>query len=110
MVLSFLALLVFMGFGFIVSGVAKNETMIPPVANMVTLPQFLLAGTFFSIDVFPSWLQPICRTLPLTHFNDAMRKIAFEGAHLGDCLFQISALAVWGLIVYAVAVKVFKWE
>jgi len=110
MVLSFLALIVFMGFGFIVSGIAKNESMIPPVANIVTLPQFLLAGTFFSIDVFPSWLQPICRALPLTHFNDAMRKIAFEGAHLNDCLLQIGILALWGIVVYAVAVKVFKWE
>jgi ABC-2 type transport system permease protein len=110
MVLSFLALIVFMGFGFIVSGMAKNESMIPPVANIVTLPQFLLAGTFFSIDVFPAWLQPICRVLPLTHFNDAMRKIAFEGAHLGNCLPEIGVLVLWGVVVYAVAVKVFKWE
>ena len=108
--LSFLALIVFMGFGFIVSSVSKNESTIPPIANIVTLPQFLLAGTFFSIDVFPSWLQPICRVLPLTHFNDAMRKIAFEGYHLNDCLLQIGVLALWGLVVYAVAIKVFKWE
>jgi ABC-2 type transport system permease protein len=110
MVLSFVALILFMGFGFIVSGVARTESTIPPLANIFTLPQFLLAGTFFSIDVFPSWLQPICRVLPLTHFNDAMRKIAFEGAHLGDCMFQISVLLLWSVVVYAVAIKVFKWE
>ncbi len=110
MALSFLALVVFMGFGFVVSGLAKNESMIPPVANLVTLPQFLLAGTFFSIEVFPAWLQPLCRLLPLTHFNDAMRKIAFEGAHLNDCLPQLGVLALWGVVVYAAAVKVFKWE
>ncbi|MCU0333710.1 MAG: ABC transporter permease [Chitinophagaceae bacterium] len=109
-ILSFLALLVFMGFGFIISSVAKNESSIPPFANLITLPQFLLAGTFFSIDVFPSWLQPICRILPLTYFNDAMRKIAFEGAHLTDTLFEIGVIALWGIIVYAVAVRVFKWE
>jgi ABC-2 type transport system permease protein len=110
MVLSFIALILFMGFGFIVSGIAKTESTIPPLANIVTLPQFLLAGTFFSIDVFPSWLQPICKVLPLTHFNDAMRKIAFEGAHLTDCLTQIGILALWAVVVYAVAIKVFKWE
>ncbi len=110
MVLSFLALILFMGFGFIVSGIAKTESTIPPLANIVTLPQFLLAGTFFPIDVFPSWLQPICKMLPLTHFNDAMRKIAFEGAHLGDCMPQITILAIWTVVVYAAAIKVFKWE
>jgi ABC-2 type transport system permease protein len=110
MILSFIALLVFMGFGFIISGVAKNESSIPPLANLITMPQFLLAGTFFSIDVFPNWLQPISRSLPLTYFNDAMRKISFEGAHLGDCWLQISILLGWGIVAYAIAIKVFKWE
>jgi ABC-2 type transport system permease protein len=110
LVLSFLGLLVFMGFGFIISGLAKNESSIPPLANLFTLPQFLLAGTFFSIDVFPQWLQPVCRVLPLTHLNDAMRKIAFEGAHLTDCGKQIGVLVLWGIVAYAGAVKVFKWE
>ncbi|TAD85675.1 MAG: ABC transporter permease [Bacteroidetes bacterium] len=110
MVLSFLALLVSMGFGFIVSSLAPNESSIPPFANLITLPQFLLAGTFFSIDAFPQWLQPLCRILPLTYFNDAMRKIAFEGTHLLGCAKEIGILMLWGVVVYAIAIKVFKWE
>ncbi len=110
MVLSFIALLVFMGFGFIISGVAKNESSIPPLANLITLPQFLLAGTFFSIDVFPKWLQPISKALPLTYFNNAMRKIAFEGIHLIDCGVELAVLIGWGVVAYAIAIKVFKWE
>ena len=110
MVLCFIALLVFMGFGFIISGIAKNESSIPPLANIITLPQFLLAGTFFSIDAFPKWLQPISRAMPLTYFNDAMRKISFEGAHLSDCWWQIAILLGWGAIAYTIAIKVFKWE
>ncbi|TWI80227.1 ABC-2 type transport system permease protein [Lacibacter cauensis] len=110
LLLSLVGLIVFMGFGFIVSGLAKNESTIPPFANMFTLPQFLLAGTFFSIDTFPKWLQPICRILPLTHLNDAMRNIAFEGSHLIDCGKQLGILGIWGVVLYAVAIKVFKWE
>ena len=110
MILSFIALLVFMGVGFIISGLAKNESSIPPLANIITLPQFLLAGTFFSIDAFPAWLQPISRALPLTYYNDAMRKISFEGAHLTNCWLQIGVLLGWGVIAYAVAIKVFRWE
>jgi ABC-2 type transport system permease protein len=110
LVLSFIGLIVFMGMGFVVSGIAKSESSIPPLANLLTLPQFLLSGTFFTIDVFPTWLQPVCRILPLTHLNDAMRKVAFEGAHLTDCGKQIGILGIWGIITYAVAIKVFKWE
>jgi ABC-2 type transport system permease protein len=110
LVLSFLGLIVFMGFGFVVSGLAKNESTIPPFANLVTLPQFLLAGTFFSIDAFPKWLQPICNLLPLTHLNDAMRSVAFEGNHLIDCGKQLGILGLWGIVTYALAIKVFRWE
>ena len=110
LVLSFLGLMVFMGFGFIVSGLSVSESSIPPLANLITLPQFLLSGTFFSIEAFPSWLQPICRVLPLTHLNNAMRNVAFEGAHLTDCGTEIGILLLWGAAAYLIAVKVFRWE
>ncbi len=110
LLLSTLGVIVFMGFGFVVSGIAKSESTIPPISNIITLPQFLLSGTFFSIDTFPEWLQPISRALPLTYLNDALRKIAFEGANLWDVKLQIFIMLIWGVVVYAVAVKVFKWE
>jgi ABC-2 type transport system permease protein len=110
LILSLLGVIVFMGFGFVVSGIAKNESSVPPIANIITLPQFLLSGTFFSINVFPAWLQPISRALPLTYLNDALRKVAFEGAGLFDVTHQILIMLVWGVIVYALAVKLFKWD
>jgi ABC-2 type transport system permease protein len=48
--------------------------------------------------------------LPLTYLNNGLRKIAFEGAHLTDCLTELGMLGLWGIIIYAVAVKLFKWE
>ena len=108
--LSFIGLVVFMGFGFIVSGMAKNESTIPPFANLITLPQFLLGGTFFSVEAFPKWLQPISYALPLTHLNTAMRAVAFEGQSLWEVKNEIGIILIWGVVVYAVAIKVFKWE
>ncbi|HVB03833.1 MAG TPA: ABC transporter permease [Chitinophagaceae bacterium] len=110
LLLSAYGLIVFMGFGFIVSSLSKTESTIPPMANLVTLPQFLLAGTFFPVDVFPKWLQPLCKILPLTYLNDAFRKIAFEGLNFSQILPQLLVLTIWGLIVYAVTIKVFRWE
>ncbi|MET3112450.1 ABC-2 type transport system permease protein [Pedobacter sp. CG_S7] len=110
LLLATIGVIVFMGFGFVVSGIAKSESTIPPISNIITLPQFLLSGTFFSIDAFPNWLQPISRALPLTYLNDAMRKVAFEGAGLWEVKTQILIMLLWGVVVYAAAVKVFKWE
>ncbi len=110
LLLSFIGLVVFMGLGFIVSGLAKSESTIPPFANLITLPQFLLGGTFFSVEAFPKWLQPISKILPLTHLNTAMRAVAFEGQSLWDVKDEIGVMLLWGVVVYAVAIKVFKWE
>jgi ABC-2 type transport system permease protein len=110
LVLSALGLIVFMGFGFIISGVAKNESAVPPLSNIITMPQFLLSGTFFATTAFPSWLQGLSNILPLTYLNKAMRDVAFEGAGLGDVTKDLAVLGIWFIIVYAVAVKTFKWE
>ncbi len=118
MALSFIGLIVFMGFGFIVSGLAKSDSTIPPFANLITLPQFLLSGTFFSIDAFPHWLQIIAKLLPLTYLNQAMRSVAFEGVHFWNVTATINnwhvpvifILLLWIVVVYAVAIKVFRWE
>ncbi len=110
MILSFIGLVVFMGFGFIVSGIAKTDSTIPPFANLITLPQFLLGGTFFSVDAFPKWLQPVSKALPLTHLNTALRNVAFEGQSLWQVKFEIGILLLWGFFAYALAVKFFKWE
>ena len=110
LLLSFIGLIIFMGLGFIVSGLAKSDSTIPPFANLITLPQFLLGGTFFSVEAFPKWLQPISKVLPLTHLNTAMRAVAFEGQNLWDVRSEIGILLLWGIVVYIVAIKVFKWE
>ena len=105
-----IGLMVFMGFGFVISSIATNESVIPLFSNLVTLPQFLLAGTFFPIESFPKWLQPVCRIMPLTYVNDALRKIAFDGANLWTVRFDIFIVLIWGVAIYAITARLFKWE
>ncbi len=110
LLLAFIALFVFMGMGFIISGLAKTESAVPPLANMIVLPQLLLGGTFIPVSAFPSWLQLISKALPLTYLNQAMRKIAFEGVSIFSVWPDILALLIWGVIVYILATRLFKWE
>jgi ABC-2 type transport system permease protein len=110
LILAAIGLIIFMGFGFIISGIAKNESTVPPLSNIITLPQFLLSGTFFATTAFPSWLQKFSDILPLTHLNIAMRSVAFEGAGLGDVSHELMILGLWFIGIYIVAVKTFRWE
>ncbi|HKZ67896.1 MAG TPA: ABC transporter permease [Chitinophagaceae bacterium] len=108
--LSMVMLFLLMGVGLIFSSVAKSDAIIPLFINLFGFPQMLLSGTFFPITVFPPWLQDICYFLPLTQFNNAMRKISFEGLHLYDTWKEIGILGIWIVIIYIVLAKCIRWE
>jgi len=110
LVLCLFGLVVFLGMGLIVAGNFRDENAMGPVINLITLPQFLLSGTFFSTASFPAWLQPIANNLPLSYLNVALRQVASEGATLWDVRNQILGLLIWGVISYAIAIRTFKWE
>lgn len=103
-------LIIFMGIGFIISGLVQNENSISPIANTVVLPQILLCGLFFSIESYPQWLRGFCHLLPLTFFVDGLRKIAFDGKHIWELSKELLGLFVWMLIIAPLSVKSFRWE
>jgi ABC-2 type transport system permease protein len=110
LLLSVFGLIIFMGIGFIISGLIRNESSIAPVANTLTVPQILLCGLFFPIDNYPVWLRSFCEMLPLTFFVEGLRKIAFEGLHIWQIPVQLIGLIVWATIVAILSVRLFKWE
>ena len=109
-IMTVIMLFLLLGVGLIFSSIVKTDTSIPLLINLFGFPQMMLAGTFFSIEVFPKWLQGICRVLPLTQYNDAVRKISFEGLSILECWKEIGILGIWMVITYAIAVRVLKWE
>jgi ABC-2 type transport system permease protein len=110
LVFSFFGLGIFMGIGFVISGVIQNESSISPVANTVVLPQILLCGLFFPIESYPHWLQGFCNLLPLTLFVDGLRLIAFEGTHIWQMPLKIAGLVAWTVVIGLWSVRSFKWE
>ena len=110
LIVSALGLVAFLGFGFFMAGLANDENSANPLVNLVTLPQFLLSGVFFPTDGFPDWVQPIANNLPLSYFNQAMREIATEGAHIIDVWPLLMGMLAWGAVMYFLASRTFKWE
>jgi len=109
-VITIVMLFLLMGVGLIFSSISKSDTTIPLYINLFGFPQMMLSGTFFPIEVFPPWMQTICRLLPLTQYNDAIRKISFEGLGILDCWKQLGIMGIWIIIIYAVLMRVMKWE
>jgi ABC-2 type transport system permease protein len=110
LVASTLGVIVFLAFGFCVAGWAKDENQAAPIANLITFPMLFLSGIFFPRDGFPAWLKTVTDFFPLTYLSDGLRRIANEGASLGAIRGDLLGMTIWGVIVFFVAVLVFRWE
>ncbi len=105
-----LGAVVFLNLGFAVTGLLTTENQAAVATQIVTLPQLFLSGVFFSRDAVPAFLKPVADFLPLTFLNDALRAIATTGASLGDVGGQILGLAVWAVVSFFLAYRLFRLD
>jgi len=110
MILAALGAAVFLAIGFAIAGWAKDENQAIPVAQLVQFPMLFLSGVFFPRDGLPSWLLKVTDFLPLTFLVNGLRKIATEGAHLWNVGGDVLGLLVWGALMFALSVLIFRWE
>jgi ABC-type multidrug transport system permease subunit len=78
--------------------------------NLVMLPMWLLSGVFFSSERFPDVMQPFIKALPLTATNDALRMLSNEGAGFAGIGPELAVIALWGVLSFVVALRLFRWE
>ena len=105
-----LSALVFSALGLLVASRVKTIEGVSGLMNVVMLPMWLLSGVFFSSERFPEAMQPLIQALPLTATNDALRLLTNEGAGFIAIVPELGILAAWGVVSFAVALRLFRWE
>lgn len=105
-----LGIICILGIGLSIGGWARNERQAAPLGNLIVFPMIFLSGTFFPRFLMPEWLQTLSNYLPLTPIIDGIRLIATEGKTLIEVAPQISLIAVWTIVIYLIAFRVFRWE
>lgn len=105
-----LGILTMFGFGLAIGGWAKNENQSAALTNIVAFPLMFLSGVFFPRFLMPEWLQGITGFLPLTPIIDGLRMIMTEGKTLLELGPELAIMGVWLVVIYAIAIKVFRWE
>jgi hypothetical protein len=55
-------------------------------------------------------MQPFIQALPLTALNDTLRAVMLEGTGVVPLLPELALLATWGLVSFALAVRLFRWQ
>jgi lipooligosaccharide transport system permease protein len=72
------------------------------LVTLVTMPLFLFSGSFFPIDVYPSWLQWVVKLSPLYHGNELLRGFTLgmvDWTMVGHAAF----LVIMGVVSAAIA-------
>ena len=105
-----ISIMVILGIGLAMGGWAKNERQAAPLSNIIVFPMLFLSGTFFPRFLMPHWLQTASSYLPLTPVIDGIRMIVTEGKHLVNLGPELGLMALWMIVIYAIAFKVFRWE
>ncbi|MDO5343345.1 MAG: ABC transporter permease [Candidatus Saccharibacteria bacterium] len=105
-----LAALMMVGLGLMIGAWAKNENQSAPLSNLISFPMMFLSGAFFPAFLFPEWLKAISQFIPMTPVVDGMRLITTENASLMEVLPQFGFIIACIVIVYLLAIKLFRWE
>jgi ABC-2 type transport system permease protein len=105
-----LSIFMILGLGLAIGGWAKNERQAAPLSNIVVFPMLFLSGTFFPRYLMPDWLQSVTNYLPLTPVIDGLRQLTTEGKNLTQIGPQLGLIAIWFVVIYLIAFRVFKWE
>jgi ABC-2 type transport system permease protein len=102
--------LCFCGLAVLCASRTASVEVVSGYINALTLPMWLMSGTFFSWERFPEFLHPVIQALPLTALNDALRAITNHAAGPAEVLPQVAVLAAWGLIAFTAGVRLFRWK
>lgn len=100
----------FCGLGLLIASRVTTIEGASGLANLLMMPMWLLSGVFFSSERFPDAVQPYIRALPLTALNEALRAVINEGKSLAGVAPQLAIVLAWGLVSFAVALKIFRWR
>ena len=108
--LALLGALSFGGLGLLLASRVRTIEAVSGLMNLVMLPMWVLSGVFFASTNFPDAMQPFITVLPLTALNDALRAVVNEGQALATVATEIAILATWGLVSFALSLKLFRWQ
>lgn len=98
----------FVGLGVVLTSFAKDQETAVMMMTTIMFPMMFLSGVFFPIEQMPWFMQNISKVLPLTYVADALRKVMVLGADIPALTTELSILIVFGAVMTAIAVPVFK--
>jgi ABC-2 type transport system permease protein len=98
-----LFLLSTLGIGLLISTVANTQQEAFLLTFLTLLPSIFLSGFIYPIAAMPKILQFFSGFIPLTYFLTVVRGIVIKGVGVPALTTQITALAIFGIVLIVLA-------
>lgn len=98
----------FIGLGIMITSVASDESTASTFMMVLQFPMMFLSGVLFPIQQMPWYMQDVAKIMPLTYAAQAMRKIIVLGAGIQDIMSELIILIVFGVVLLAISIPLFK--
>jgi ABC-2 type transport system permease protein len=95
------------GWGMLITAVAKTPGQVAGIGSAVMLTFGVLGGSFISLGNFPVWFQWISKITPNAWGLDGFSILA-SGGRLSDILVPLAGLLVMGCMLFGAATWVFN--
>jgi ABC-2 type transport system permease protein len=94
--------------GFLFSTMARSQMQSMQMTMFYFLPNVLLSGFMFPFRGMPGWAQALGEVLPLTHLLRIVRAVMLKGSGAADVAPQAWPIALFLLVVGAVALMRYR--
>jgi len=101
MVIAFFYMLVELGWGLMISAVARTQMQALLIAFAVIMVMVIFSGYAFPVDTMPPMMQTIANLFPLKHWLVVFRAILLKGVGLADIWRELMAIGALGVFIYA---------
>jgi len=99
----------FAGIGMLLTPFAKEAESASAVGNAFLFPMMFLSGTFFPVEMMPTFLQTFAKLLPLYYVNEALRA-AMIFADNPATLRSAGVTAAFAAVVFAAGTFKTRWD
>lgn len=101
MVMALIYMLVELGWGLMVSAVAKTQMQALLVAFAVVMVMVIFSGYAFPVETMPPFMQVVANIFPLKHWLIIFRSILLKGAGIEVFWRELLAILGLGALIYS---------
>jgi ABC-2 type transport system permease protein len=99
----------FVGIAMILTRFVQEAQSAAAAANAIMFPMMFLSGSFFPIEMMPSFLQTFARVLPLYYVNEGLRASMVFADNLA-ALKDAAVIGAFAAVVFILGILATKWE